>query len=150
GAAAARQPCPAGRVLRVARKTGAQVGGELRKLLLRHVEGLRDRLARQVVRGPAEAARDDEDVDAGRLSADELGDRLDLVGHDGDQARLDSERREALREPRRVRVRDVARDELVPDREQARRGHVYISIVRVASKRSRKRRSWVTSSTVPR
>ena len=85
----------------------AQVGGELGDLFLRHVERVRDRLAREIVGRAAEPAGDDEDIDARRLAADELGDHLDLVGHRGEQARLDAERREPLRDPRSVRVGDV-------------------------------------------
>jgi hypothetical protein len=84
---------------------------------------MRDRLARQVVRRAAEAARDEEEVDARRLVAHELGDLLDVVGERREHANRDTERREPPGEPGGVRVRNVAGDELVPDREDRRGRH---------------------------
>jgi len=75
-------------------------------------------------------------------------DRVDLVGERRRQPHRDAERREAARQPGRVRVRHVARDELVPDREDRCRWS-HSSMVRPAAKASRKRRSWVTRITVP-
>jgi molybdenum cofactor synthesis domain-containing protein len=78
---------------------------------------LRSRFPRDVVGRPAEAAGHEQAVDAGTLPPDEVRDRLDLVGDGGGEDDPDAERLEALREPGRVRVRHVAGDNLVPDRE---------------------------------
>ena len=53
-----------------------------------------------------------------------VGDGLDLVRHRRGEDDADAERLEPLREPRRVRVHDVAGDDLVADREEGRAHHV--------------------------
>ena len=78
--AAGRELRPARRVVGVLREARAQVGGEVGHLGLLDAERGRERLARDVVRRPAEAAGDDEVVDAVALAADELGDRSTSSG----------------------------------------------------------------------
>ena len=102
--AADRQLRPARRVVGMLREARAQLGGELGHLDLLDVERGRERLAREVVGRAAEAAGDDQVVDAVALAADEVGDRVDLVRHDGGEDDAHAERLEPLREPRRVRV----------------------------------------------
>src|SRR2546426_6655798 len=53
---------PIRRVLRVVGEARAQVRRKLRDLLLRYVERMRNRLAREIVGRPAEAAGDDQEV----------------------------------------------------------------------------------------
>src|SRR5207245_9201435 len=57
------------------------------------------------------------------LGSNELCDPIDLVGESRDQRDRDSEPFEPLGEPRSVRVRDVAGDELVADRQDRRGAH---------------------------
>ena len=59
-------------------------------------------------------------VDERRLAADEIDDPILVVRHRGDQDDPHPERLEPPREPRRVRVRDVAAHEFVANREQGR------------------------------
>src|SRR5581483_2239158 len=54
---------------------------------------------------------------------DERGDPVDLVGDRGDEQDRDSELLQPLREPRAVRVLDVAGDDLVADRQDRGRRH---------------------------
>ena len=99
------------------REAGAQVVGELGHLGLLDAERGGERLARDVVGRAAEAAGDDEVVDAVVLAADELRDRVDLVRDGRGQDDADAQRLEPLREPGGVRVLDVAADDLVADGE---------------------------------
>ena len=64
--AAGRELRPARRVVGVLREARAQLVGELRHLDLRDAERRRERLAREVVGRAAEAAGDDQVVDARR------------------------------------------------------------------------------------
>src|SRR5207245_1670194 len=118
-----RQPRPARRVLGVARETRSEALGHVRLLGLLDPEGGRDRLSGEVVRRAAEPAGDEQVVDLRPLGAHELRDPLDLVGEGRDQRHRDSEPFEPLGEPGSVRVRDVARDELVADRQDRRGAH---------------------------
>jgi hypothetical protein len=79
------------------------------------LESGRNRLTRDVVGRAAEPSRDDDDVGLVRLAPHEPGDRLNLVRHGGDQPYEDAEPFEPAGEPRRVRVFDVAGDDLVAD-----------------------------------
>src|SRR5205823_14211497 len=108
-----RKPGPARRVVRMAGEAGPQVGGQLGHLLLRDAEGGGERLARDVVGCPAEAAGDDQVVDAAPLTPDEVAYRNRFVRYGGRDHDLDAERLEPLGEPGGVRVRDVAGDDLV-------------------------------------
>ena len=112
-----RQERPARRVLRRAREARAERSRNLGLLDLRNAERRGDRLAREVVGRAAEAAGDDHRVLRGRVLAHERGNAVDLVGDRGDQLHLDAQRRQPPREPAAVGVLRVARDDLVPDRD---------------------------------
>ena len=100
------------------REASPQLSGELGHQLLRHREGVRERLARQIIGGAAEPAGDDQTLDAHPLAVDELRDRRDLVLDRGGEHHRDTERFELAGKPGGVRVRHVARDDLVADRQQ--------------------------------
>ena len=110
-----RERRPARRVLRIALEAGAQVGVELRDDRLRRLERDREGLACDVVGCAAEAAGDEQMIDARRFPADEIDDLLGLVRHRRGDCDLDAELFEPLRKPGAVRVHGVAGDELVAD-----------------------------------
>src|SRR3954451_11839445 len=108
---------PRRHVVRVAGEASAEVGLDLRKRHLRHGEGGRDRLPRDVVGRPAESARDDQVVDGRRLTAHEVDDPVELVRDRRADRDLHAELLEPAAEPRGIGVLGVAGHDLVPDRQ---------------------------------
>ncbi len=110
------QQRPARRVLGRTSETRAEPRGDLRVLALRQVERRRDRLARDVVRRPAEPARHHHDVGLAPLRAGRAArSRPPRRAPRRRGARRSRARSSRAREPRRVRVLDVSRDDLAPD-----------------------------------
>src|SRR5438105_10015206 len=120
-AAALGELRPARRIVRSALEPLAQAGRDFGLLDERELEGSADRLAREVVGSAAEPAGDDQDVRVLGLHPDEGGHALLVVRERRDQDHVEAERLQPSREPRAVRVGDVARDELVPDGHNGRR-----------------------------
>ena len=108
---------PARRVLGVAPKAGPQPFGDVDDLALTDGERARERLAGHVVWRPAEPSRDEHRVGGRRGRSNEGCNVVDIVRDDRDQLHRDTEALEPLGEPRTVRIRDVAGDELVADRD---------------------------------
>src|SRR5215211_3228209 len=98
----------------------AQLVGEPRDRLALEPECGRDRLTRDVVGRPAEPARDEHLARTSGLDGDDGRDLLEVVANSGQHRHLEAELAQATREPRRVRVLDVARDDLVADRDDDR------------------------------
>ena len=130
GAHRRMHPCAEGRerLPAVGGREGPTDGGEAQTDLLLHVlaqleldpGGARERIARQIVRRRPESSTDDDDVDPFGEPA-QCVDELDHdvasseVMHDGDPALA-----QPSADPRRVRVRQVAQQQLAPDGEDRR------------------------------
>ncbi len=102
------------------REAAPQIGSELGHLDLGHGERRRKRLAGQVVGRAPETARDDHHVHQLPLAVHELRHGRDLVRNGRGDRDPHAQGLEPLGEPGRVRVDDVAGDDLVPDREESR------------------------------
>ena len=81
----------------------------------RHVHHLGDRLACDVVLGRPEAAAHDDGVAASQRRAQGEHDALPVVADLGLEVRVDADHRQVLTDPRRVRVDDLAEEQLGAD-----------------------------------